>query len=54
MTTIDIIANKLFVHRYITICPDPRFTWHENLLRITDPLIGETTDHWWIPLTEGQ
>ena len=26
-------------------------SWNGNIFRVTDPLCGEFTGHWWIPLT---
>ena len=28
-------------------------SWHGNIFHITGPLWGESTCHWWIPLTKG-
>ena len=29
-------------------------SWHGKVFHITGPLWGESTSHWWIPLTKGQ
>ena len=47
-------AQKKPYNNNKVICRDMMMSWHGNAVSITGPLWGESTSHWWFPLTEGQ